>query len=370
MKPSAAGVFCPSCTESYYQWDDDRVLPKFFHSIHDLGYQYKEGCVPTSDNDCNDYDKPNSYMYAPDQFDIKMKEQKAICDWTETAHHGKEWKQGGGRRRLNVEDEKYIPAAEEHVEAKKPKDHIVRDENGRETKSFGDKVRKLYNLHGKEAPARLLAVVTDGSGVNNQFCPYDSDGAWSSALNAYYWVEDTIPSGFAVWDDQYGIIAETEYFTDDQGNDAIRFKCDCKDGKVWDLDHVTCISLMPDDSAVLLNQDPDTKTILDYWYKLGNKLIEESAFVKDDDSLLYSLEEMSKAECKLLYNEKSGITRSDDVKDGSGVDAAPFTNSAGRPVGPGSRAEFLKAWSLAPCGEGQEEGCIVSGVANDICDES
>jgi len=344
IKPVAAGVNCPSCTQSYYQWDDSTTSVREFHSIHDLGYQ--KGA-----NGADDPTKPNSYMYAPDQFDIKMKEQKAICDWTETAHHGQEWKKNGRRRKLGEAEFKKKPNS-----GYKLKGNKIFDENGREVEGFGAQERRsLYQKHGEEVPSRLLAATHAPDGKNIAFCPMDSDGAWSSDYN--------------VMKDANGdIFSEVEYFEDSQGYQDERFKCYCDDGKVWDLDGVSCISIMPDDTKVLESQDPDTKVILDYWFKLGNKLIEASDFVKDDDSLTYSLEQMTKTECKLLYNKKSNIVRADDVSDGTGSSAADFTNDEGRKRGPGSRAKFLEGWGLSPCVGNNEEKCVKGDLANDPCD--
>ncbi|GMI45642.1 hypothetical protein TrCOL_g13795 [Triparma columacea] len=351
LKPVAAGVNCPSCTQSYYQFDDTRLKPKFFHSIHDLGYELN---ADGSEN----LNKPQSYLYAPDQFDIKMKEQKAICDWTETKHHGKQWKQDS--RRLahdNNRQAKPVPKGFKHDGSNRPDDHIPLDENGRPVEMHSHRARKLYELHGQKTPSRLLAAVDDGTGANNEFCPYDSTGEWSSSYN--------------IWrNDDGDLMIDMEYYYDDQGHLMERAACYCDDGKVWDLDHVTCVSIMPDDSVVFNSQDPDTKAILSYWYKLGNKLIEDSEFVKDEDSLQFSLDEMTQRECKLLYNEKSKIVRADDVKDGTGASAPDFTDKNGHSVGPGSRAKFLEGWGLAPCVGDNEKKCIQVGLADDPCDTS
>ncbi|GMH89267.1 hypothetical protein TrST_g7783 [Triparma strigata] len=354
LKPVAAGVNCPSCTQSYYQWDDATIAVKDFHSIHDLGYQ-------KNSDGSDDLTRPNSYLYAPDQFDLKMKEQKGICDWTESAHHGKEWKaKGSGRRRTDTaEDREFFKAKPET--GRRLKDNKIIDENGRELPGFSDKVRKLYAKHGEEPPARLLAAMHAPDGQNIEFCPFDTDGEWASDYNII-WLQDALGEWYPAY--------EQENFMNDQDSADVRFKCYCKDGKVWDLDGNTCISLMPDDAQVLATQDPDTKLILDYWLKLGDKLIEESDFVKDDDSITFSLDQMTAKECKLLYNEKSKIVRVDDVKQGTGKDVADFTNKAGRNAGPGSRATFLEGWGLSPCVGDSEEKCIKPGLADDPCDVS
>ena len=60
------------------------ALPSKYHSIHDM---------PDSDDGSK-----NNYLYAPDQFDLKISQsKKSVCNYVESFVHGKQWKQ---RRQL------------------------------------------------------------------------------------------------------------------------------------------------------------------------------------------------------------------------------------------------------------------------------
>lgn len=278
-------------------WDASKTHPENYHSIHDLG----------SSNG-----KPNSYMYQRDEFDIKMQEQKAICDFTETHHHGKEWK-GQDRRKLRA--------------ASKPESNKSVDENGRKLMNEYDLHHEMHAKHGSAPDQRTLAVAVDGNG-----CPYDTDGAWWSAA--------LLEQDKSKWiDNGDGTLSPVCQTREAYENEMTGCWCECQDGMMWDIDQLYCMSIYPVDEK---SQDPDTVAVIAYFDKLASKLIDDSIFVKDSDSLVDVFPKLVERECELLYNKKNNITRVDDVQE---LDSL--------------KNRFLKGWGLGDS--------VDLGVANDPC---
>ncbi len=254
-------------------WDDSTLKPTDFHSIHDLGY-IKAGLANAG--------MANSYLYAPDQFDLKMKSQKAICDYTETAHHGKEWK----RRNLKSV----------------PKDSRRLDANGRPERTEAETMKKIYEAAGEEVPRRYLTVE-----YNEYNCPRDNEAGWSSDIRID---GNTCLGGYVETADGY---QEVCY-------------CFCDDGLTWNMDFSECISIFPDNHE---NSDPDTDLIIEYYDNLAAELMAKDSFVKEADSLNRVMKDLVQRECELLYNSKSGIARNDTVREENSL-----------------KNRFLKGWGL------------------------
>jgi hypothetical protein len=262
------------------------ALPGKYHSIHDMP---GEG---------------NSYLYAPDQFDLKMGAQSAICNYAESKVHGKHWKDN--RRHLQSYS-----------------NHGFEDGN-----HPIDKMSRVYKAHDKKARHLLEDLVMDDCG-----CYSAADGSWRS--------------GPAL--DDEGFCRKVDVL-DENNNILYSYTpCTCLDGKFPNADGTKCISFMPVDVEI---SDPDLKAILDYYEEYSQQLMAANKFVKPADSLNAVMGELVKRECKLLFNEKSGITFVDDVHDNSTPNGDARKGSA--------RFNFLMSWNM------KEE--IESGAADNPCD--
>jgi cysteine-rich repeat protein len=266
--------------------DGKTALPLKYHSIHDM---------PGG----------NNYLYAPDQFDLKMGAQSAICNYAESKVHGQQWKKN--RRVL----QSYTNHGFEEG------DHPI------------DKMSRIHKAADKKARHLVEDLVTDECG-----CYSAADGSWRS--------EPAL--------DDEGFCALVNYLDE---NDEILFTytpCSCADGKFPNADGNKCISFLPTDVEIT---DPDLKAILDYYENYSLQLMAENKFVKPADSLNAVMSTLVQRECQLLFNEKNGIKMEDKVGDS--------TTENGSGKRPGSdRFNFLKNWNM------KEE--IDAGAANDPCD--
>ena len=114
--------------------------------------------------------------------------------------------------------------------------------------------------------------------------------------------------------------------------------CTCKEGSIWSVDQTYCHPAHWESTET----DPKIEELHEYFSKLTDKLIEDSIFVKDSDSLLDVMPQLVTRECELLYNKKSNQTMIDEIGDPNSL-----------------KSRFLGGWGL------QAE--MKLGVANDPC---
>ena len=265
-------------------WDSTKTTPKDYHSIHDLGTDTRAG------------NKPNSYMYAADAFDISLSKKDAVCNQIETAHHGQQWK---NRRGLNGMSKKLVDP------------NLGPD--GKYVKNVYEKLRDMYERHGEPMHHRMLEVSTDKYG-----CVRDVTAGWSSTVQIN-------PDTKEPW-----------CGTDEAGNFCY---CVCEEGMIWSTDETYCHPTHWDE----VEPDPLVVAVNNYFDILTDKLIAESIYVKDSDSLLDALPQLVKRECELLYNKKINNTMIDEIKDPNSL-----------------KSRFLGGWGL------QAE--VGLGAADDPCD--
>ncbi|GMI20559.1 hypothetical protein TeGR_g3592, partial [Tetraparma gracilis] len=284
------------------------ALPGAYHSIHDM---------PAG----------NSYLYAPDQFDLKMSAQNAICNYAESAHHGQIWK----GRRMQGSGFKLNEAGEIDETVEVNHHHPIKRH-----------ARTLKAMDQHEDAERHLEITVDSCG-----CPSNLEQGWSS-----YGVDmdgDSYCDVDPIYDNTTG-----EYL----GNAPV---CFCDGGYSWNDMGTKCVSIFPVDTYTV--EDPDLKAMLDYYENFATKLMDENAFVKPADSLKAVLDQMVDRECDLLYNSKSNIKRSSTLEDLSSAcadESTPTDNVCADGSRPGSlRFQFLKGWGM--------EESVSLGVADDPC---
>jgi len=260
-------------------WDPTTTTPRDFHSIHGLG--------------------SNSYLYAPDQMEDALKVSlDATCDFSETAHHGQEWK---GRRRLN-------PAREKHESKSEPT----------------PKSRRLERF--KQANAASRRRLSDDDYYD------DDDGASSDACTATYGAG----SQYSQNDDgeiycynndvePYGMLYSTYVATYDTDVYPCYYACECDDaeGYYWDPTYSYCQIT----DWTHINSNADSNATAEYMLEVQYTLQNATSYVKDADKYKYTADDKLQEYCKLLFNAKSGQTMVDE----STVNNS-FTN------------RFLRAW--------------------------
>ncbi|KAL1496721.1 hypothetical protein AB1Y20_014314 [Prymnesium parvum] len=83
-EPCGAPTAPPQRVESFIAtWDAAHATPRHYHSIHALG-------------------DADSYLYAPDELDARLRASSSICSFVETMHHGQAWKSRRRRRRAQA----------------------------------------------------------------------------------------------------------------------------------------------------------------------------------------------------------------------------------------------------------------------------
>jgi len=219
---------------------------------------------------------------------------QAVCNQIESAHHGQEWK---NRRGLSVK-------------------HMVNsnaDADGNYIKNKYQKLEDMYEKHNMEMHPRMLEVTTDKYG-----CSRDLAAGWSSAV---------------------AINSDTGLpwcGTDDGQNWCY---CDCENGMIWDVDGNYCHPTHWNSAEV----NPQLTQVVEYFDKLTDKLIAESIYVKDKDSLLDVFDRLILRECELLYNKKGNLTMVDEIHKENSY-----------------KSRFLNGWGL------QAE--VANGAGDDPCD--
>jgi len=281
---------------------DGKVLPYKYHSIHDMPGGH-------------------SYLYAPDQFDLKMGAQSAICNYQESSVHGAKWK-----------NNRHLMSMSQGIE-----DHPI------------DLHTRIAEASGQEH--RRAAIEFDGCS-----CPSDPEDGWSTEPLIEYDADGNAVCGVAYTS---GMQAYTP--------------CFCTKGMFINEDGTKCISFMPTEIII---DNPDMVAMLNYYDQFSTELMNNNKFVKPADSLKAVMSELVKRECQLLYNEKTGVKRNDDVKDKTTVANAVVCTDAmlaaatkenpadcckrGVDCDAGSlKFNFLKNWGLT--------AEIDAGIADDPC---
>mmetsp|Transcript_98864 Transcript_98864/g.282682 ORF Transcript_98864/g.282682 Transcript_98864/m.282682 type:complete len:562 (-) Transcript_98864:248-1933(-) len=271
-------------------WDTKRTTPRDYHSIHDLGNQ--------------------SYLYAPDQMEEALKVSlDATCDFTETSHHGQEWK---GRRLNPLEYRETFTAP---------------------TKRPSRRLERLRQV--AKSPASASA-----SGAGRRLSDddyYDDDSASGDTCT------DTYGTGAHIIQDESGEyycynyyvfgdwstgMLYTEYTsTYDTSTYPCYLGCGCDDteGYYWD----TTMSYCYISTWTHVNSNADSNATSDYMLDIQYTLQNATSYVKDADKYKYTADDKLQEYCKLLFNSKSAQTMVDE----SAVNNS-FTN------------RFLRAWKF------------------------